>query len=129
MNLKNRCLSLLVKSLSFPKIKTSAPSRILAVSTTALGDTLWTMPALESLRKSFPEAYLAILTSHIGLEVVENNPWTDASYLMQKSFNLWHHLRGQFDTIILFHASQRITLPLCATLGAAKIVGTKGMNK
>ncbi|MBI3900541.1 MAG: glycosyltransferase family 9 protein, partial [Chlamydiia bacterium] len=35
----------------------------------------------------------------------------------------------RFDTVLLFHASDRLIFPLCALLGAKKIVGSKGINK
>lgn len=133
MPFKNTCLRFLVRAASQRSERPLATSlstrRILAVSTTALGDTLWTMPALEALRKAFPDAYLAALTSSIGLEVLDNNPWTDAIYPLHHPFHLWRSLRGQFDTILLFHTSQRFVLPLCASLGASRVIGTAGLNK
>ncbi len=131
MTFKNHLLRFLSRaaSPSLPSVTELIPRRILAVSTTALGDTLWTMPALNALRRCFPDAYLAALTSKIGMQIFDNNPWTDALYLLQSPLSLWHHLRGQFDTIVLFHASQRFVLPLCASLGASRLVGTSNLNK
>ncbi|MBS0626070.1 MAG: glycosyltransferase family 9 protein [Verrucomicrobia bacterium] len=104
-------------------------NRILAVATTALGDTLWAMPAIESLRKSFPNSHIALLTSPIGLQIFKHNPWTDEIHLLDSPLALWKKLRGRFDTILILHASQRFILPLCASLGATRIVGTAGINK
>lgn len=131
MSYKNTILRLLHRTVfSSPStVMPITPQRILAVSTTALGDTLWTMPALAALRNDFPEAYLALLTSDIGLEITRYNPWTDATYLLDRPWHLWHHLRKQFDTVILFHASQRIVPALCASLGAKRLIGTKGLHK
>lgn len=105
--------------------------RILVVATTALGDTLWATPALASLRKSFPDAYLAVLAAPLGEEVLRHNPWTDKIYVWEKvSLRLWRDLvRERFDTVLVFHASQRLVLPLCAMLGASRIVGTSGLQK
>jgi heptosyltransferase-2 len=116
-----------------PKNKTS--DRILIVSTTALGDTLWATAALENLRASFPKSYIAILTSPIGQEVFKHNPHVDQVFLLKEPltkhfFRLWKTLyKERFDTVLLFHASQRLTLPLCALLGASRIIGTAGINK
>lgn len=129
MSYKNTLLRFLVRTIEKPLASPVAVQRILAVSTTALGDTLWTMPAIEALRSSFPDAYIAALTSPIGLEILDNNPWTDALYLLRHPFQLWRTLRGQFDTLIFFHTSQRFVLPLCASLGASRLIGTKGLNK
>lgn len=109
--------------------------RILVVATTALGDTLWATPALENLRKSFPHSFIGVLTSPIGMEILKHNPHVDQLFLLKEPvsrsfFSLWRELfRQKFDTVLVFHASQRLTLPLCALLGANRIVGTAGINK
>ncbi len=108
---------------------------VLVVATTALGDTLWATPAIETLRRSFPHIHLSVLTSPIGLEVLKNNPHIDQLFLLKEPlsrhfFSLWKTLYKQrFDTVLLFHASQRLTLPLCALLGATRLIGTAGINK
>jgi ADP-heptose:LPS heptosyltransferase len=136
MSFKNALLKLSLRAIkpfagpSFPIKK-----RILVVTTTALGDTLWATPALESLRKSFPEAYLGVATSPVGMEILKYNPYIDQAYLIEepllpKFLKLWKMLRKEeFHTLLLFHASQRLVLPLCSLIGAAKIVGTEGINK
>ncbi|MCC6128009.1 MAG: glycosyltransferase family 9 protein [Chlamydiae bacterium] len=133
MLIKNKLLRLFVRVVSDrPQSELSAPKspqRILAVSTTALGDTLWTMPAIESLRRAFPDAYIAALASKLGLNVLDNNPWTDALYPLDRPLHLWHHLRSQFDTVLIFHASQRLVVPFCASLGAERVIATAGQSK
>lgn len=105
-------------------------NRILIVATTALGDTLWATPAIENIRKAHPNAYIAVLTSPIGLEVLAHNPHIDQLHLLRYPFSLWKTLyRSRFDTVLLFHASQRIALPLVSLLGARRIIGTAGINK
>lgn len=104
--------------------------RILIVATTALGDTLWATPAIENIRHSFPEAYIAVLTSPIGMEILQNNPHIDKLHLLKNFFSQRKELyKERFDTILLFHASQRLVLPLCSLLGATRIIGTAGINK
>lgn len=105
--------------------------RILIVSTTGLGDTLWATASIASLRQSFPNAYIAALSSPIGAEVLKYNPFLSRIYTLEKfSYALWKALyQDRFDTILLFHASQRLTLPLCSFLGAQKIIGTAQINK
>lgn len=111
------------------------PNRILAIATTALGDTLWATPALESLKKSFPDCYLAVLTSPIGMQILKHNPYVDRLHLLQEPllprfFSLRKTLLAEkFDTALIFHASQRLALPLAASIGASRIVGTAGINK
>ncbi len=115
--------------------KHKTADRILVVTTTALGDTLWATPAIENLRKTFPHCYLAVFTSSIGMEVLKHNPHIDRLFLLKEPlffhfFSLCRTLyKESFDTILLFHASQRLTFPLCSLLGATRIIGTAGVNK
>jgi len=133
MVFKNLLLTASVKALRrFLKIHPKTESRrFLIVTTTALGDTLWATPAIESLKQSFPKAYIAALTSPIGNQVLQHNPWLSKIYTLHRfTLSLWKQLyQEQFDTILLFHASQRLILPLCALLGAREIIGTSGINK
>ncbi|PIS02192.1 MAG: hypothetical protein COT85_06585 [Chlamydiae bacterium CG10_big_fil_rev_8_21_14_0_10_42_34] len=128
--MKNRLLQWATRLIR-PFLKTHPQkNRILIVSTTALGDTLWATPAIENIRNTFPKAYIAVLTSPIGMQVLKHNPYIDQLYLLKKPFSLWKRLYAeQFDTILLLHASQRFTLPLISILGATRIIGTKGINK
>jgi ADP-heptose:LPS heptosyltransferase len=115
--------------------KNKKNKRILVVSTTALGDTLWATPAIENIKKSFPRCVLSVLTSPIGMDVLKYNPHIESLFLLKEPvlhhfFSLWKKLYQQrFDTVLLFHASQRLTLPLVSLLGASRIVGTAGINK
>ena len=133
--MKNAILKKLVRFLQRFLPKHPKRGRILVVATTALGDTLWATPALENLRRSFPDAYLAVLTRPIGIEIFKHNPSVDRLHLLKEpllpSFlSLWKTLfQERFDTVLLFHASQRLALPLCSLLGASRIVGTAGINK
>lgn len=133
--MKNILLKNLVKlgKLLIPKHKKQ--NNILVVATTALGDTLWATPAIESIRANYPHCYLAALTSPIGMQVLKKNPHIDKLFLLEEPlsryfFSLRRKLyREKFDTVLLFHASQRLTLPLCSLIGATTIVGTAGINK
>lgn len=105
-------------------------NRILIVSTTALGDTLWASPAIENLRRTFPDAYLALLTRPLGLELFRHNPHLNRIHLLGKWIPLWKELcKERYDTVLLFHASQRPILPLCSLIGARRIIATSGINK
>jgi ADP-heptose:LPS heptosyltransferase len=135
MNLKNALLQKALIPFRTSTPNSSETKRILVVATTALGDTLWATPAIESIRKSFPSCYLAILTSPIGMEILKGNPHIDRLYPLQEPL-LPRFLRlrqallaDQFNTVLHFHASQRLTLPLVSTIGATQIVGTLGINK
>lgn len=100
------------------------------VATTALGDTLWATPALASLGKG-----VSVLTSPVGAQILKNNPHIDQIFsfkepLSIRFFSLWRKLfKERFETILIFHTSERLVLPLCALLGASRIIGTAGINK
>ncbi len=133
--MKNRLINFAVKLLQKWISKHRISNRILVVSTTALGDTLWGTAAIENIKKSFPHFHLAVLTSSIGEQVLRHNPNIDQLYVLKEPllryfFSLWKKLYFEkFNTVLIFHASQRLILPLCALLGASKIVGTAGINK
>ena len=135
--MKNKLIQFAVRALKrwIRPSPIGGPKKILVVSTTAMGDTLWATPALESLRKSWPDATICVLTSPIGEAVLRHNPWTDRIYVLQEPmlfccFRLWRALkREQFQEIVVLHASQRLVLPLCNLIGAHRITGTVGINK
>ncbi len=131
MQLKNRLIKAAVRLGQLLTQKNQKRNHFLIVSTTALGDTLWATPAIESIRTRFPHCYIGVLTSTVGAEVLKHNPHIDKVFLLKGAlFSLWKELyKEQFDTVLLFHASQRLTLPLCSLLGARQIVGTAGINK
>jgi len=109
--------------------------RILVVSTTAMGDTLWATPALSNLRLHFPKAYIAVLTSPTGREILENNPHLDQIILLKEPLlprllSMTKTLkREKFDVALIMHISQRLVLPLCSFSRIPRIIGTKGINK
>jgi ADP-heptose:LPS heptosyltransferase len=134
-NLKNTLIRKALLTLCPSTSSAEGEKRILIVATTALGDTLWATPAIESIRKSFPACYIAVLASPLGIEILKGNPHIDRLYpliepLLPRFFSLRKTLLAErFNTILHFHASQRLALPLVSTLGAKKIVGTLGINK
>ncbi len=109
--------------------------RILVVSTTGVGDSLWGSPAIRALRKKHPKGYIALLTSPIGKQLFQNNPHLDEIFTIKNpallsSIKLLGTLRKKtFDTTFIFHLSQRPILPLVSLAGPSKIVGTEGINK
>ena len=110
-------------------------ARILIVSTTGLGDTIWATPAIASIRKSFPDCHLGVLTSALGKAVLDRNPHIDKIFTIKHNclFQIPRVLRAlkkeKFDTALIFHVSQRLTLPLVHLAGPSKIIGTEGINK
>jgi ADP-heptose:LPS heptosyltransferase len=117
------------------KRKTFKQERFLIVSTTALGDTLWATPALRSLRAGHKDAYIGVLTSPIGNEVLLHNPHIDTLFVLKGAAlsslcSLYTSLKREaFSHIILFHTSQRPVLPFLALLSPKALIGSTGMSK
>lgn len=125
----------------FALSRSSTPSdrgeiqRILVVSTTAMGDTLWATPSLVNLRLHFPKAFITVLTSPIGQQTLKYNPHIDRLILLKEPmllhlFSLLKIFRQEkFDAALILHASQRLILPLCSLSRIPRIIGTEGINK
>ena len=135
MKIKNSLLKAFVSCFKSKKQAIGEPRRILIVSTTGLGDTLWGTPGIRALRQSFPDAYIAVLTSPVGKELLKHNRAINEFFVFKKPhlfafFSLLSTLRKrEISEILLFHASQRLIFPLCALLNPEKFIGTRGLNK
>ena len=133
--MKNILIKLLLTLAPKRKNQQSGAPRILVVSTTGVGDSLWGSPAIRALRKKHPKGYIALLTSPIGKQLFQNNPYLDEIFTLTNpalfsSIKLLGALRKKaFDTALIFHLSQRPILPLVSLAGPSKIVGTEGINK
>ncbi len=122
------------KLLGMQRSNKAKKDRILIVSTTGFGDTLWATPSIASIKSSYPNASLAVLTSPTGKKLLTNSPHIDDIFVLKPSlFNSLKLLvslrKKRFETVLLFHSSQRLTLPLISLLGAKEIIGTKEMSK
>ena len=128
--LKNFAIKAFI-SLSFKKKNVNTDPtkrRILVVSTTGLGDTIWGTPALRAIKKQYPESFVGVLTSPIGYHVLKNNPHVDRFFLLKKGVMADLEKMG-FETVFIFHVSQRLALPIAYFTYASEIIGTEGINK
>ena len=71
----------------FRKKQQNSEKKFLIVSTTGLGDTLWGTPAIRALRESFPKAYIGVLTSKVGAELLKYNPRIDEIFVLKSPTN------------------------------------------
>jgi ADP-heptose:LPS heptosyltransferase len=109
--------------------------KVLLVTTTALGDTLWATPAIEAIRKKYPGGYLACLCSFQAKTILEKNIHLNKIFLLKEPFV--HHFislfkllkKEKFQAVIILHSSQRLTLPLCYLLNPSILAATEGLNK
>lgn len=110
--------------------------RVLVVSTTGIGDTLFGTAALADLRSRRPEVRIAVLTSVPGAMVLDGNPDIDRIISTGRRFSLrtaWSVLRYAPATVLLFHnsASQNllyVALSGCTEFHGIDDYGTKGLN-
>lgn len=109
--------------------------KILVVSTTALGDTLWSTPAIRAIKKRYPKSKLFALVSKVGYEILKNDPNLDKLILLNEPLwiyflKLYKELKKEkFQAILIFHSSQRLILPLCYLLNSGFLVGNTNINK
>lgn len=131
--MKNK-IALGLAALSRPFRNRQAP-RYLVVSTTGLGDTLWGTPAIRALRRHNPSAYIAVLTTSLGQQILKNNPHIDECFILKNPalpslLSLFSPLRKrEISKAYIFHTSQRPVLPFCSMIGCVEIVGTSGLQK
>ncbi|MBS0648511.1 MAG: glycosyltransferase family 9 protein [Verrucomicrobia bacterium] len=134
MNFKNFFIRFLL-AFAKPFIRTNPGERFLIVSTTGLGDTLWGTPAIRALREAYPHAYIGVLTSALGKQVLQNNPHINEFFVVQDPpflslLQLFPKLvQRKIATVLVFHISQRPILPFCALIGAGRIIGSEKINK
>ena len=133
--MKNTLINILLKLIRVKKKGQTGEPRILVVSTTGLGDSLWGTPAIRALKHQHPDTPISLLTSPMGKEVFLNSPYIDQLFVLDapfifSAFKLFFTLRKKgFTVAYIFHISQRITLPLVYLASPSKIVGTTGINK
>ncbi len=71
--------------------------RILINRTDAIGDNILTMPMAEAIKKKYPDAEIAILTSFICRDIYKNHPFIDKVYFLNKKESYPRKLRKCFQ--------------------------------
>ena len=94
--------------------------RILIVRTDRIGDVLLSTPVIEELRRAYPNAYIAMMTSPYAKEVVSGNPYLDEVIVYDKdkrqrswrsSLKFSRNLKKKrFDAAIILHPTNRVHL-------------------
>lgn len=101
--------------------------KILVINLMHLGDLMLVTPALTTLRKNFPTAYIALLADKKLADLVQLNKNLDDCILIDKTIGdiikTIPRLRAEkFDLVINLHRNERASA-LAAFSGAKKIVG------
>ena len=114
------------------ELGTSAIQRILAISCTALGDTLMTTPALRSLRTAYPQAHITLLVHpalqalFTGLDEVDelipyDGKWRGFARTAKR-------LKG-YDLAAIFHGNEPQATPLAYLSGARYVFKLPNNNR
>jgi len=105
------------------RLGTASIQRILAISCTAIGDTLLSTPALRSLRLAYPQARISLLLNRNYATLFANNPDIDeiipyaGGY--RRFFRLaWSLNRRRFDLALVLHGNEPQATPLAYLSGA-----------
>ena len=114
------------------ELGTPAIRRILAISCTALGDTLLSTPALAALRQTYPQAHITLLVHpslqalFTGLESVDALMPYDGKWR-----GFWHTARQlkDFDLAAILHGNEPQATPLAYLSGARHIFKLPNNNR
>ena len=105
------------------RLGTDAIRRILAISSTAIGDTLLSTPALRSLRLAYPKAHISLLLNKDYTALFANNPDIDDIIPYAGGYRRFLRLayslrRRQFDLVAILHGNEPQATPLAYLSGA-----------
>jgi len=122
----------LVKSLdrrrnSLPDLDPSTIRNILVVSSTAIGDTLMSTPAIRAVRECFPRARIVAHFNVNNQELFENNPHIDGVVPYYGGYKrFWRTIRRlrreHFDLALIFHGNEPQATPMAYLSGARFII-------
>jgi len=115
------------KSLSRAKIEMKDVSNILVMSNTAIGDTLFATPAINLLRKNYPDKNIIALLNPRNYELFKTNPNIDEiityrgkwGNFLQVAFKL---RAKNIDLTFIFHSNEPQATPLAFLSGSKYII-------
>lgn len=130
-----RMITLAVDVLRISKKYESNPSKkCLIISTTGIGDAIWGTPAIRALKKHSPGLSICILANANSAEIFRRNPFIDKIFIFRKGIlkvlSIMKELRNMhFDTVVVFHATDRIIWLTAYLTGASKLIGSRRHSK
>jgi ADP-heptose:LPS heptosyltransferase len=104
-----------------------AVKNILVVSSTAIGDTLLSTPAIRAVRKRYPEAKIIAHFNAVNAELFENNPHIDGIIPYSGGYRravrtVLEFRRHNFDLALIFHGNEPQATPMAYLSGARFII-------
>ncbi len=108
-------------------LKREEMRNILVVSSTAIGDTLLSTPAIRAVRKGCPKAKVTALFNKDNMELFENNPNIDGVIPYHNGWKRFGATVNElkkygFDLALIFHGNEPQATPLCYLGGARFII-------
>jgi ADP-heptose:LPS heptosyltransferase len=105
--------------------------RVLLISATALGDTLFSTPAIRALKERYPDWQLEVLGHRVFSSILAQNPHVARlwAYPGRNRWLLWllRDLRGRrYDLVIILHGNDPEATMLAYFTGAPFILGSAG---
>jgi ADP-heptose:LPS heptosyltransferase len=115
------------RSDSLQDLDPSTIRSILVVSSTAIGDTLMSTPAIRAVRECFPHARIVAHFSVNNMALFENNPHIDAIVPYHGGYkHFWRTIRQlrreHFDLALIFHGNEPQATPMAYLSGARFII-------
>jgi len=115
-------------------MKPSEVRSILVVSSTAIGDTLISTPAMRAVRKAFPKARVVALLNAANMELFSNNPYIDAIVPFHGGYSRFFRTARELrkyspDLALVFHGNEPQATPLCYLSGARFIFKLPNENE
>jgi len=111
-----------------------AVKNILVVSSTAIGDTLLSTPAIRAVRERYPQAGIIAHFNIKNMELFENNPHINEIipyYGGYKKFfrTIMKFRKHKFDLALIFHGNEPQATPMAYLSGARFIVKVPNTSK
>lgn len=142
LNIRENLLYFILKVIKkFDKRKTDLEyfnpdevKNILVVSSTAIGDTLMSTPAIRAIRQRYPKAKIIAHFNIKNMELFENNPHIDGIipyYGGWKKFfkTIKEFRKHKFDVAVILHGNEPQATPMAYLGGARFIVKVPNANR
>ena len=103
--------------------------RILLMTTTAIGDTLFSTPAIRAVKETYPEKEMHVLCHQRNALLLKENPHVDRLFFYRgKARGLLSLVRSlreqQYDLVIILHSNDPEAVPLAWATRAPYLVGS-----